>query len=192
MSEDPHRCYVRGMYLQELLSSVEDDAEFLKLPEEVRRQRRLIGWQSENVKKNIVTLLDSAVQALLNQQCLKPEVRNHAHEVLVNLSLSAKQDDYVGMDERLYDLMEYIGMSRFHNPCVERSFEATDEAGHKMRAVVAVDKGERVFSVCHTEDGAEHVCYTDREKPDDQYRFVKQMFQAWGFKMQEVEGESCL
>lgn len=85
-----------------------------------------------------------------------------------------------------------LRVSGSQNPCVEKTFEAIDEAGHTLKAAVAVDGGVRKFGICHTEDTKEHVCYSSEEEPDKQYDYVKKMFQSWGYKMGEVESESCL
>jgi len=85
----------------------------------------------------------------------------------------------------------YLEATLASNPCIEKSFEAVDEAGHKIRAVIGIDDGVRAFSICHTEDSKEHVCYTSVEKPEDQYQFVKKMFESWGYGLKEVDVDRC-
>lgn len=78
------------------------------------------------------------------------------------------------------------------NPCFEKSFEAVDEANHPIRAAVVVDEGMRKFIVCHSRDGKDHMCYISGDNPEDQYKYVKKMFESWGYKVKEVIGTSCL
>lgn len=85
-------------------------------------------------------------------------------------------------------------MSEKISPCIERSFEAVDEAGHTIIAAIGIDEGVRKVQICHIEDkdGKEHVCYVSDDDPEEKYDFVKKLFEGWGYSIKIVEGESCL
>jgi len=112
--ENSHVCYVRGMELAEVLDDVDRSLSLARLSDSKLAERTV--FKRDVVLQGIQRGLEEAVRKIVQQKCLDVEVRDGAHKAFVDMALSAKQRDFHGMEERLYELREMIALSRYETP----------------------------------------------------------------------------